>query len=52
MPIELDLLDKKILYELDLDSRQHISTLAKAVKASKETVNFRIKTTSSSVRLC
>ncbi|MBS3123943.1 Lrp/AsnC family transcriptional regulator [Candidatus Woesearchaeota archaeon] len=43
MPIELDLLDKKILYELDLDSRQHISTLAKAVKASKETVNFRIK---------
>ncbi len=40
---DLDLLDKKILYELDLDSRAPISKIAKAVNASKETVNFRIK---------
>lgn len=40
---DLDLLDKKILYELDLNSRASISKIAKEVKAKKETVNFRIK---------
>lgn len=40
---ELDLLDRKILYGLDLDSRAPISKLAKAVKASKETVGFRLR---------
>jgi DNA-binding Lrp family transcriptional regulator len=39
----LDILDKKILYELDLDSRIPIIQLARKVNASKETVNFRIK---------
>ncbi|MBI2655036.1 AsnC family transcriptional regulator [Candidatus Woesearchaeota archaeon] len=43
MSQELDLLDRKILYELDLNSRLSISTLAKNVRASKETVNFRLK---------
>ena len=43
MSQELNLLDKKILYELDLNSRIPISTLAKNVRTSKETVNFRIK---------
>lgn len=42
MAEELDLLDRKILYELDLDSRQSISTLAKNVRSSRETVNFRL----------
>lgn len=40
---ELDLLDRKILYELDLDSRKPASLIAKSVRSSKETVNFRIK---------
>lgn len=39
----LDLLDRKILFELDLDSRQPITKLAKTIGASKETVNFRLK---------
>ncbi len=42
MAQELDLLDKKILYELDLNSRQPISALAKNLKSSRETVNFRL----------
>lgn len=40
---ELDLLDRKILYELDMDSRISVSKLAKLVSTSKETVNFRLK---------
>jgi len=39
---ELDLLDRKIMRELDLDARQSASQLARKVKKSKETVNFRI----------
>lgn len=39
---ELDLLDKKIMYELDLNSRISASQLAKKLRKSKETVNFRI----------
>jgi len=38
----LDLLDKKIMYELDLNARISASRLAKKLKKSKETVNFRI----------
>ncbi len=38
----LDLYDKKILYELDINSRIPISTLGKKVKLSKETVNYRL----------
>ncbi len=40
--IELDLLDRKILYELDLNSRIPAAQLAKKFRKSKETVNFRI----------
>ena len=39
---ELDKLDEKILYELDLDARIPASKLAKKLKKSKETINFRI----------
>jgi Lrp/AsnC family transcriptional regulator, regulator for asnA, asnC and gidA len=41
--LNLDLLDKKILYELDLNARQSASSIAKKLKIAKETVNFRIK---------
>lgn len=40
---KLDLIDKKIIYELDLDSRQSATSIAKKLKIAKETVNFRIK---------
>ncbi len=40
---ELDLLDRKIMYELDLNARQTASQLARKVRRSKETVNFRMK---------
>jgi len=39
---ELDLIDKRILYELDLNARISASQLAHKIKKSKETVNFRI----------
>jgi len=38
----LDLKDKKILLELDLNSRQSYSAIGKKVKLSKEVVNYRI----------
>lgn len=41
--VKLDLLDRKILFELDLDSRVPVTQLAKKVHASKDTVNFRLK---------
>lgn len=41
--MSLDLLDKKIMYELDLNSRAAITEIGKKVRAAKETVNFRIK---------
>ena len=41
--MELDLLDKKIMYELDLNARSSVTEIAKKVRASKETVNFRIR---------
>ena len=37
------MLDKKIMYELDLDARIPVTTLSKKIRASKETVSFRIK---------
>ncbi len=40
---QLDLLDKKIMYELDLNARAPVTEIAKKVRASKETVNFRIR---------
>ncbi len=41
--VKLDLLDRKIIYELDLNARQPASKIAKRLKVAKETVNFRIK---------
>ena len=41
--MELDMLDKKVMYELDLNARASVSEIAKKVRASKETVNFRVK---------
>jgi DNA-binding Lrp family transcriptional regulator len=40
---KLDLLDKKIMYELDLNARASVTAIGKKIRASKETVNFRIK---------
>lgn len=38
----LDLLDRRILYELDLNSRAPASELSRKLRRSKETVNFRL----------
>lgn len=38
----LDMLDKKIMFELDQNAREPATTIAKKIRASKETVNFRI----------
>lgn len=40
--MELDLLDRRIMHELDLDARISASQLARKVRRSKETVNFRL----------
>ncbi|MFA5746081.1 MAG: Lrp/AsnC family transcriptional regulator [archaeon] len=40
--MDIDLKDKKILLELDLNSRQSYSIIAKKVNLSKEVVNYRI----------
>jgi len=40
--MHLDLYDKKILFELEKDSSQYASEIAKKIKRSKEFVNFRI----------
>jgi len=42
--VKLDKLDRKIIAELDMDARIPITQLAKAVRASREVVNYRIKT--------
>ncbi|VVC04204.1 HTH-type transcriptional regulator LrpA [Candidatus Bilamarchaeum dharawalense] len=39
---ELDLLDRRIMYELDTNARTPASEIAKKLKKSKETINFRI----------
>ncbi len=41
--LKLDLKDKKILYELDLNARQSNNQIAKKVGLSKDVVNYRIK---------
>jgi Lrp/AsnC family leucine-responsive transcriptional regulator len=43
MAIKLDLKDKKILYELDLNSRATLNEIAKKVKLSKQVVDYRLK---------
>ncbi|MCH8022562.1 MAG: winged helix-turn-helix transcriptional regulator [Thaumarchaeota archaeon] len=39
----LDKLDRKILFELDLNSRIPTTKLAKKLKVSREVVDYRIK---------
>jgi len=39
----LDLRDKKLLFELDKNSRANLSELAKKLKTSKEVVHYRLK---------
>jgi len=43
MAITLDATDRKILCELDCESRQSLSSLGKKVRLSKEAVHYRIK---------
>lgn len=43
MVIKLDLKDKKLLYELDLNSRQSYNQLSKKLKLSKTSTLYRIK---------
>ncbi len=43
MPVKLDVKDRKILYQLDINSRQSNSDIAKKVGLSKQVVGFRIK---------
>jgi DNA-binding Lrp family transcriptional regulator len=40
---ELDLTDRKIIYQLDCDSRQAISLISKKARVSRDVVNYRIK---------
>ena len=40
---DIDLKDRKILYELDVDSRQSNAEIARKVGLSKQVVGFRIK---------
>jgi len=40
--MDLDLKDRKILFELDMDARQPLSDLAKKVGLSKQVVSYRI----------
>lgn len=42
MPEMLDLKDRKLLFELDHDSRQSAASLSKKIGLSKEAVNYRI----------
>jgi len=42
MAEKIDLFDRKILYELDKDSRMPLSALAKKVKRDRASVNYRI----------
>lgn len=43
MGIKLDLKDRKILYQLDVNSRQSNAEIAKKVRLSKDAVGYRIK---------
>ncbi|HIH11013.1 TPA: Lrp/AsnC family transcriptional regulator [Candidatus Woesearchaeota archaeon] len=43
MSLDLDLKDRKILYQLDLDCRQTNSEIGKKVGLSKQVVDYRIK---------
>jgi DNA-binding Lrp family transcriptional regulator len=40
---KLDEIDRKLLYELDLNARQPVSAISRKLGKSKETVNFRLR---------
>ncbi len=40
---ELNLLDKKIIYELENDSRQSLSKISRTLKTSQQVVSYRLK---------
>ena len=40
---KIDVKDRKILYQLDLDSRQTITKIGKKVGSKKDVVSYRIK---------
>ncbi|MFH1285944.1 MAG: winged helix-turn-helix transcriptional regulator [Candidatus Micrarchaeota archaeon] len=42
-PIQLDLTDKRILYQLDSNSRQPLTQIAKKLNTSQQLVDYRIK---------
>lgn len=42
-PASLDLTDKKILYELEVNSRRSLGKIAKKVRISKQTLHYRIQ---------
>ncbi|MFH0906064.1 MAG: Lrp/AsnC family transcriptional regulator, partial [archaeon] len=41
--IELDLIDRKILYELDINSRISITKLSKKIKVNRNVIEYRLK---------
>ncbi len=41
--VQLDELDRKILYELDINSKQSNKEIAKKIMSNKDTVNYRIQ---------
>lgn len=43
MAVNLDVKDRKILSELDMDARQPLSSIAKKVGLSREVVNYRLR---------
>lgn len=43
MNLKLDIIDRRILYELDKDARAPVNTIAKKIRRSKQFVEYRIK---------
>ena len=41
--IDIDKKDRKILYQLDLDSRQTVTQIGRKVNLKKDVVSYRIK---------
>ncbi|MFH1770207.1 MAG: Lrp/AsnC family transcriptional regulator [archaeon] len=41
--MELDLIDRKLMHELDFDARQSYSQLAKKIRVSQEVIRYRLK---------
>ena len=41
--LKIDMKDRKILYQLDINARQSISEIAKKVRLNKNTVKYRIE---------